>query len=83
MKDRVILTLKHVISNKTSKKITPESRLREDLNVDSIDFLMIIGDLEDEFSITIDEDDFLDVVTVNDIVEKLEARGLTRRIIWF
>jgi len=83
MKDRVILTLKHVISNKTSKKITPESRLREDLNVDSIDFLMIIGDLEDEFSITIEEDDFLDVVTVNDIVEKLEARGLTRRIIWF
>jgi acyl carrier protein len=83
MKDRVILTLKHVISNKTSKKITPESRLREDLNVDSIDFLMIIGDLEDEFSITIDEDDFLDVVTVNDIVEKLEARGLTRRIVWF
>ncbi|KGP76831.1 acyl carrier protein [Desulfosporosinus sp. Tol-M] len=83
MENRVILTLKHVISNKTSKKITLESRLREDLNVDSIDFLMIIGDLEDEFSITIDEDEFLDVVTVNDIVEKLKARGLTKRIVWF
>ncbi|MFA5245646.1 MAG: acyl carrier protein [Pedobacter sp.] len=83
MENRVILTLKHVISNKTSKKITLESRLREDLNVDSIDFLMIIGDLEDEFSITIDEDEFLDVVTVKDIVEKLKARGLTRRIVWF
>jgi len=51
--------------------------LREDLFVDSIDMSMIIGDLEDEFEITITDDEFADVVTVNDIVEKLKARGLS------
>ena len=38
---------------------------------------MIIGDLEDEFEITITDDEFADVVTVNDIVEKLKSRGLS------
>jgi len=51
--------------------------LREDLFVDSLDMLMIIGDLEDDFEITITDDEFANVVTVNDIVEMLKARGLT------
>lgn len=74
MEDRIIITLKHVLEKRP--KITLESRLREDLKVDSLDLLMILADLEDEFSITIAEDDFLDVVTVNDIAVKLRARGL-------
>ncbi|HEY8910141.1 MAG TPA: acyl carrier protein [Desulfosporosinus sp.] len=75
MEDRIIFTLKHVLA-KRSKNITLESRLVEDLQVDSLDLLMILSDLEDEFSITIDEADFLKVVTVNDIVVKLRIRGL-------
>ncbi|SHI67260.1 acyl carrier protein [Desulfosporosinus lacus DSM 15449] len=51
--------------------------MREDLFVDSIDMSMIIGDLEDEFEITITDDEFANVVTVNDIVENLRARGLS------
>jgi len=51
--------------------------LREDLFVDSIDMSMIIGDLEDEFEITITDEEFANVVTVNDIVEMLKARGLS------
>ena len=51
--------------------------MREDLFVDSVDMSMIIGDLEDEFEITITDEEFADVVTVNDIVEKLKARGLS------
>jgi acyl carrier protein len=38
---------------------------------------MIIGDLEDDFEITITDDEFANVVTVNDIVEILKARGLS------
>jgi acyl carrier protein len=74
MEDRIIFTLKHVLQKRPN--ITLESRLREDLKVDSLDMLMILGDLEDEFSITIGDDDFLDVVTVNDIAVKLRARGI-------
>ncbi|TGE34355.1 acyl carrier protein [Desulfosporosinus sp. Sb-LF] len=76
MEDRVLFTLNHILQNK-KRKITLESRLREDLFVDSIDMSMIIADLEDEFEITMTDDDFANVVTVNDIVEKLRARGLS------
>lgn len=75
MEDRVIFTLKHIL-NKRFMKITLESRLREDLNVDSLDLMMILADLEDEFATTLSEEDFSDVVTVNDIVVKLRARGV-------
>ena len=76
MEDRVLFTLNHILQKK-KRKITLETRLREDLFVDSLDMSMIIGDLEDEFEITITDDEFADVVTVNDIVEKLKARGLS------
>lgn len=76
MEDRVLFTLNHILQKK-KRKITLESRLREDLFVDSLDMLMIIGDLEDDFEITITDDEFANVVTVNDIVEMLKARGLS------
>ena len=76
MEDRVLFTINHILQKK-KRKITLESRLREDLFVDSLDMLMIIGDLEDDFEITITDDEFANVVTVNDIVEMLKARGLT------
>ncbi|EHQ89568.1 acyl carrier protein [Desulfosporosinus youngiae] len=76
MEDRVLYTINHILQRK-KRKITLESRLREDLFVDSVDMAMIIGDLEDEFEITITDNEFADVVTVNDIVEKLKARGLS------
>ena len=69
-----MFTIRHLLKRGT--KITLESRLIEDLKLDSLDLLLILSDLEDEFSITIAEDDFLNVVTVNDIVAKMRARGI-------
>jgi len=73
--DRIIRTIQSVLDKRP--EITLESRLLEDLLVDSLDKLMILSALEDEFAITIAEDDFVEVVTVNDIVEKLKARGFS------
>ena len=67
--ERVINTVKRNIEKKY--EVTAESRLVEDLVVDSFNKLMIIAGLEDEFSVTVEQDDFLDIVTVSDIVEKL------------
>ena len=75
MEDRIMFTIKHLL--KKGSKITLESRLTEDLKLDSLDVLMILSDLEDEFNITISEDDFLGVVTVNDIAVKLRTRGIS------
>ena len=70
-----MFTIRHLL--KRGSKITLDSRLIEDLKLDSLDLLMILSDLEDEFNITIAEDDFRNVVTVNDIVTKLRARGIS------
>ncbi|TGE36323.1 acyl carrier protein [Desulfosporosinus fructosivorans] len=75
LEERIISTIYGVLEK--SSDITPESRLQEDLKVDSLDLLMILSGLEDEFAIIIAEDDFLDVVTVNDIAVKLRARGVS------
>ena len=74
LEDRIINTIQGVLEKRS--EITLESRLLEDLKADSFDLLMILSGLEDEFSITIAEDNFLDVVTVKDIADKLKARGL-------
>ncbi|MCO1602494.1 acyl carrier protein [Desulfosporosinus nitroreducens] len=73
MEDRIIMTIQSVLDKRPV--ITLDSHLLEDLRVDSLDKLMILSALEDEFAITIAEDDFADVVTINDIVMKLKARG--------
>lgn len=75
LEERIIATLKDNLEK--SPEINLESRLLEDLMVDSLDRIMLISGLEDEFSITITDEDFADVVTVNDIVVKLKARCLS------
>lgn len=74
VEDRIIATLKNNLEGRREIKL--ESRLMEDLMVDSFDSLMIISALEDEFSTTVDEEDFNDIVTVNDIVVKFKAKYL-------
>lgn len=74
LEQRVIKTLKDNLEK--SSEINVESRLLEDLMVDSLDRMMLLAGLEDEFSITIAEEDFAEVVTVKDIVMKLQATGL-------
>lgn len=76
LEDRVIKTLKENLER--CPEIKPESRLDEDLVLDSLDRMMILSGLEDEFSISIADEDFADVVTVNDIIVKLQA-GLANK----
>lgn len=73
IEEKVIAVLQKHLEKRP--EITLESRLIEDLTVDSFDRLMIITGLEDEFEVTVDEEDFKDVVTVQDIVEKFKAHN--------
>lgn len=75
LENKVINTIQSVLDKRPV--ITLDNRLLEDLEVDSLDKLMILSALEDEFTITIAEDDFAEVVTVSDIVVKLKARGFS------
>ena len=50
--------------------------LVEDLGIDSLDTLMIINDIEDEFAIEFDVNDLETIKTVNDITRMLECKYL-------
>lgn len=51
------------------KAIRPEDRIVEDLKVDSLDKLMIIHDIEDEFNITVEDDELSHLRVVQDIID--------------
>ncbi|GAB2701739.1 acyl carrier protein [Aliiglaciecola sp. 3_MG-2023] len=52
-------------------KVTPESNLYEDLDIDSIDAVDLVVELRKMTGIKIKPEDFKSVRTVNDIVEQV------------
>ena len=55
----------------SADKITPDARIIEDLGADSLDVVELLSRLEDEYGITIPEDDVENLKTVGDIVTEL------------
>ena len=58
------------------EQVQPESRFMEDLGFTSFDFMSMLGELEDEFDVEIDEHEAADIRTVQeaaDYLEKLKA----------
>ena len=63
--------LQDYLSKKLSipkEKITPESLLVQDIGMNSLSLIQIIGELENTFNIIIEDDDIYNLKTVNDIV---------------
>ncbi len=58
----------------TKQDLDLSKKLIDDLGVDSLDTLMIINGLEDEFGIAINEEDFKDIKTIGDIVTALRQK---------
>lgn len=54
--------------------ITIESRLRDDLNLNSLQAVNIIIELEDEFNISISEDEMAPLVTVGNVVDMIQNK---------
>lgn len=76
IEQRVISAVEKNLETKCEVRL--ESKLKEDLGVDSFSALMVINELEDEFSITIDETDFRTLKRVSDIVDRLKSKYLMR-----
>ena len=53
--------------------ITPATRLIEDLKADSANVMVMIMDLEDNYGITVEDDQILKLKTVGDVVAYIEA----------
>lgn len=67
--------LAEIISNYVEvepESIKPESRFMEDLGFTSFDFMSMLGELEDEFDIEIQQSEATDIRTVQEAVDYLE-----------
>lgn len=56
------------------ENIQLESKIKDDLGADSLDLFELISKIEDELEVTIEEDDYSKLVTVNDIVNYIEEK---------
>jgi acyl carrier protein len=52
--------------------LTLETDLRKDLNADSIDSVEVVFELEDEYDITVEDEDAEEIRTVGDIVDVIK-----------
>lgn len=56
------------------EQITKDTNIISDLNIDSLNIMVIIGDYEEEYGIHIEAEDIQNVVTVGEFVEVLEKK---------
>lgn len=71
--------VKKLISNQlnvSESKITEESRLIEDLGADSLDTVEMLMAFEEEFGISIPDEEAMKMKTVKDIVELIDSKNL-------
>ena len=52
-------------------QVTPEARFAEDLDADSLDLVELVMELEEEFDITVEEEELQDLPTIGDAFASL------------
>ena len=75
-KDEITATVKEIFQ-KTLKidpeKLKPETALRDDLQLDSLDMIEVVYEVEDHFDVQIPEDSIKDIRTFQQVVDGLSA----------
>ncbi|MCQ2446176.1 MAG: acyl carrier protein [Clostridia bacterium] len=56
------------------ESITPETEFLKDLKMNSYDIITMVGELEEEFGITIESEDLKDIVTIDDFAKYIAAK---------
>ncbi|MGN1339424.1 MAG: acyl carrier protein [Oscillospiraceae bacterium] len=68
--------MKEIICNYVDiapEDITEASSLTDDLGLSSYDIMCVLGDLEDEFGVTVNETEIVDIRTVGEAVKYIES----------
>ena len=55
-------------------EITEESRLKEDLGIDSLASMQLILDMEKKFNIHVEDEEVMEIETVADVIALLEKK---------
>lgn len=68
-----------IIATQLGKKVDDiklESKLIQDLGADSLDIVELLMKLEDEYGITIPDQDAANLVTIGDVVKFMESQNI-------
>ena len=57
-----------------SEKVTLEARFAEDLDADSLDFVELVMELEEEFDITVEEEELQELPTIGDAFKLISSK---------
>lgn len=69
--------VKEVISkqlNKSVEEVSEEKEIVKDLGADSLDIVEMLMNLEEEYNITVPEDEAANIKTVGDIIKVIEEK---------
>ena len=75
MTEENIIKFKEILSQYSevsAEEITDDMRFREDLQMSSLDFMTLLGEIEDEFDIEFDEVENVTITTVGEAIEFME-----------
>lgn len=56
-----------------AEEMTSEMKIRDDLELSSLDFMSFLGELEDEFDVELDEQEVLKLTTIGDALEYMDG----------
>lgn len=71
------LKIKEIISRQLgmeNEKISAESQIVHDLGADSLDLIQIVIAIEEEFGITVEEDEYADADTIEKITQLVDSK---------
>ncbi|MBQ7431604.1 MAG: acyl carrier protein [Butyrivibrio sp.] len=57
----------------TPENMSGELRFREDLGFSSLDFMSMLGELEDEFDIELEEDKIINIHTIKEAMDMIKS----------
>lgn len=56
--------------------VSPETKLQENLGLNSLELMGIANDAEDEFNIVIEDEELANLHTIKDLMELLQNKGV-------
>lgn len=71
----VLAAINEVAPDVETEGLDPSSRLRQDLELDSLDFLRLLEVLAQSTGVSTPEDDYADLTSVQRLVDYIAARG--------
>jgi acyl carrier protein len=78
LKKSLLSILRQSVSSQVTT-VDENMRIKEDLNLDSLDFVTVAIEIQSEFNVELDTDEFPDVVVVGDLLDLIQSKLQARK----